>query len=103
MTNEQRKSYDAEFKAKAVLESFQRDTTLEAVCKKYSIHASVLNRWRQIFKTKIINVFDDQRNPKAKGNPGGYPPGRSPDDLKKIIGELTIENEILKKVSGLLG
>jgi transposase len=32
----------------------------------------------------------------------GYEPGESPDDLKKIIGELTVQNEILKKASGLL-
>jgi hypothetical protein len=32
----------------------------------------------------------------------GYEPGESPDDLKQIIGELTVRNEILKKASGLL-
>jgi hypothetical protein len=32
----------------------------------------------------------------------GYEPGESPDDLKKIIGELAVQNEILKKASGLL-
>ena len=33
----------------------------------------------------------------------GYDPGESPDDLKKLIGELTVQNDILKKSRGLLG
>ncbi len=48
-------------------------------------------------------LFGDKRNPKAKAQAQGYAPGESPDDLKKIIGELTVQNEILKKVQGLLG
>ena len=32
----------------------------------------------------------------------GYEPGEAPDDLKKLIGELTVQNDILKKASGLL-
>jgi transposase len=45
----------------------------------------------------------DKRNPKKIAQAQGYAPGESPDDLKKIIGELTVQNEILKKVPGLLG
>jgi hypothetical protein len=32
----------------------------------------------------------------------GYEPGESPDDLKQMIGELTVQNEIVTKASGLL-
>jgi Transposase len=32
-----RKQYTSEFKFKAVLESFQRDTTIEAVCRKFDV------------------------------------------------------------------
>jgi len=48
-------------------------------------------------------LFGDKRDPKAKAQAQGYAPGESPDDLKRIIGELTVQNEILKKVQGLLG
>ena len=47
-------------------------------------------------------LFGDKRNPKTKPQAQGYPPGESPDELKRIIGELTVQNEILKKVRGLL-
>ncbi len=45
-----RKQYTPEFKFKVVLESFQRDTTLEEVCRKYTVSSSMVSRWRQAFQ-----------------------------------------------------
>ena len=98
----QRKSYTAEFKLKVVLESMQRDPTQEAVCKEYGISSSMLHRWKKEFQQNAPNVFYEKRDPKQKAQSQGYAPGESPDELKKIIGELTVRNEILKKASGLL-
>jgi transposase-like protein len=39
-----RKSYTPEYKLKVVLESLQRDTTQEEVCKKFGIASSMLHR-----------------------------------------------------------
>ena len=97
-----RKSYTSEFKLKVVLESMQRDTTQEEVCKKFGVSSSMLHRWRKEFQDNAASVFHDKRDPKQKAQAQGYGPGESPDDLKKIIGELTVQNEILKKASGLL-
>jgi transposase len=97
-----RKSYTPEFKLKVVLESMQRDTTQEEVCKKFGISSSMLHRWRKEFQTYAASVFYDKRDPKQKAQSQGYEPGESPDDLKMIIGELTVQNEILKKASGLM-
>src|SRR6266576_5618519 len=97
-----RKSYTPEFKLKVVLESMQRDTMQEEVCKKFGISSSMPHRWRKEFQANAANVFYDKRDPKQKSQSQGYEPGGSPDDLKKIIGELTVQNEILKKASGLM-
>ena len=97
-----RKSYTAEFKLKVVLESMQRDSTQEEVCKKFGIASSMLHRWRKEFQANAASVFHDKRDPKQKAHAQGYEPGESPDDLKKIIGELMVQNEILKKASGLV-
>ena len=97
-----RKSYTAEFKLKVVMESMQRDTTQEAACKEYGISSSMLHRWKKEFQQNATNVFYEKRDPKQKAQSQGYAPGESPDDLKRIIGELTVQNEILKKASGLL-
>lgn len=106
-SSNQRKTYTPEQKLKIVLESFQTDTTIEAVRIKYGIAASVLHRWRDEFKTNqtaiAASAFGDKRNPKSKAIRSGYEPGQSPDELKKIIGEQTVQIEILKKVQGLLG
>ena len=97
-----RKSYTPEYKLKVVLESMQRDTTQEEVCKKFGVSSSMLHRPRQEFQTNAASIFHDKRDPKQKAQSQGYEPGESPDDLKQIIGELTVRNEILKKASGLL-
>lgn len=102
----QRKTYTPEQKLRIVLESFQRDTTIEAVRLKYGLAGSVLHRWRDDFKQAQAAVaesaFGDKRNPKSKAARSGYELGQSPDELKKIIGEQTVQIEILKKVQGLL-
>jgi transposase len=98
----QRKQYPPEFKLKVVLESLQRDTTLEEVRTKFGVSTSMIHRWRQEFQAKAAEVFVDKRNPKRKAQAQGYAPGESPDDLKKLIGELLVQNEILKKAQGLL-
>ncbi|SRR5260370_42268159 len=92
-----RKSYTPEFKLKVVLESMQRDTTQEAVCKEYGISSSMLHRWKKEFQQNAAGVFHDQRDPKQKNQAQGYAPGESPDDLKKIIGNVTVQNAHSKK------
>ena len=106
-SSNRRKSYTPEQKLKIVLESMQRDTTIESVRIKYGVAASALHRWREEFNKAQAEIatsaFGDKRNPKSKAIRAGYEPGQSPDELKKIIGEQTVQIEILKKVQGLLG
>lgn len=97
-----RRCYSPEQKLAIVLESYQRDTTIEAVKRKYGIRGSQLSGWRKEFKERAPQIFTDKRNKKKLAAGRGYAPGQSPDELKKIIGELTVQNEILKKVQGLL-
>ena len=75
---QQRKTYTPEFKLKVVLESLQRDTTLEAVCQRFGISKSMVQRWRQDFQTNAANALLDKRNPQQKAVAQGYPPGESP-------------------------
>jgi len=95
------KSYSAEFKARAVLESMQRDTTIEEICRRYGIAASLVNKWRKHFRNNVGQIFEDKRS-MTYCDGGRYEPGQSPDELKRIIGNLAVENDILKKASRLL-
>lgn len=86
-----RKNYDNEFKTKVVLESLQKTVTQERILVKYGISSSMLNRWRAKFLANAHTAFDQ---PKAKQK---VDEKESPEYLKKIIGDITVENEILKK------
>jgi len=103
MTRIQRRQFAPEFKLQVVLESLQRDTTMEGVCRKYGIVTSVVVRWRDEFKKRAAMVFADKRTTDGKRKAYGFQPGQSPDELKRIIGELAVQNEILKKAQELLG
>src|SRR5258708_25288937 len=97
-----RKSYTPEYKLKVVLESMQRDTTQEEVCKKFGVSSSTLHRWRKEFQANAASAFQDKTDPKQKAHSQGDEPGESPDDLKKLIRESTAPNEILQKPPALL-
>jgi transposase-like protein len=74
-----------------VLESLQRDTTMEEVCRKFGVSSSRISRWRQAFQQHGPGLFADQRDPMRRRKALGYAPGESPDDLTKLIGELTVQ------------
>jgi transposase len=86
-----RKLYTPQFKFKVVLESLQRDTTLEEICCKFGVSSSMISRWRQAFQQYGPGLFADQCDPMRRRKALGYDPGESPDDLKKLIGELTVQ------------
>ena len=98
----QKKQYTAEFKFKAVMESFQRDTTIEEVCRKFGLASSVIHRWRKEFAEQGPGLFADKRDLPTRRQAQGFAPGESPDEPKQLIGELTVQNEVLKKSRGLL-
>lgn len=102
MPNNVKRFFSPQQKLEIVMESFQRDTTIEAVCRKFGLVRSVIHRWRDEFRNRAVDVFVDKRSPKQKALLNGFEPGESPDELKKIIGNLTVQLEIVKKAQGLL-
>lgn len=87
-----RKTYDGDFKARVVLESLRHDVTIEQVSSKYGVAQSIINKWRKVFKNNLPFVFASTQPKKKQTRPED-----SPEYLKKIIGDLTVENDILKK------
>jgi len=102
MPNGNRRFFSPQQKLEIVMESFQRDTTIEAVCRKFGLVRSVINRWRDEFRHRAAEAFVDKRSPKQRATLAGFEPGESPEDLKRIIGNLTVQLEIVKKAAGLL-
>ena len=88
--------FSPEIKFKAVVESFQRDTTIEEVRRRFGVSKAAINSWRKQFKEfgpEIFTLGKRRKNPPAE---------ESPEELKKIIGDLTVQLEILKKTQRLL-
>ena len=88
-----RNSYSNEFKLRVVLESLQRDMTIEKVRQKFSIATSQIHKWKAHFKRHAASVFSKVMNQSVQQQD----PRQSVASLKAIIGELTVENQILKK------
>lgn len=91
----EKRIHTSEFKMQVVLESFQRNTTIEEVCRHHDLAQSVVHKWRKTFRDKGASIFLGENVRKRK-----WASGQSPDELKRIIGSITIENEILKKALG---
>jgi transposase-like protein len=67
-----KKHYPAEFKLQIVVESLQRDTTVEAVCKKFGLSPSMVYRWRCIFWEYGPQIFAGQRGLQVRSQPQGF-------------------------------
>jgi transposase-like protein len=93
----EKRIHTPEFKLQVVLESFQKNTTIEEICRRYDLAQSVVHKWRKTFRQSAASIFLNPKEKKRK-----HPPGQSPDELKRIIGSVTVENEILKKALGRL-
>ena len=88
------REYDAEFKARVVLEVLQGQKSAAEACREYGIAADLLSRWKQelikrspeLFKTKQVQSAEAVRIA----------------ELERLVGQLTLELSAVKKVSSLL-
>jgi hypothetical protein len=55
------------------------------------------SRWRQALQQKGPEIFRGKPRSGKSRKAQGYEPGESSDELKKLIGELTAQNDSLKK------
>lgn len=88
-----RRNFNSEFKVKVVLEALKEMNTLGELAKKYKLYPQQITNWKKEFKSKAPIIF-------SKG--GGL--GKSEEEqerekLLRIIGELKVENDFLKKRS----
>ena len=85
------RNHTAEFKARVALETIRGDLTINEIAKKYGVHTTQINRWKQqaLESVKIgFNGKQQKTDDEAK---------KLRDDLYRQIGQLTCENEFLKK------
>ena len=88
------KSYDADLKAKVVLEALQGQKTAAQICREYGVAADLLTHWKQNAIERLPQLFNTRQQ-------------RSEDqeriaELERLVGQLTLELTASKKVSSLL-
>lgn len=88
------RKFSEDFKFNVVLESFITGN-LAATAARHNLHVTLLNNWRKQLKNEGPKLFAFR-----KGN--NHQEQRMIDQLEKIIGRLTIENQILKKTQEMI-
>jgi transposase-like protein len=86
------RAWTAEEKIRIVLESMNTNITIAELCRKYSVNPNVFYHWKEKFiqggKLALSGGLKDPAKEKEAEN----------ERLKKLIGELTIANDAMKKV-----
>ena len=90
-----RRTFAAEFKAKAVLSVLMGEKTASEICREHQIKDTVFSRWKQQFLEQVPQLFQ-------RGQTDGQAEARIAE-LEQVIGRLTVELEIAKKASLYLG
>ncbi len=90
----ERRTFNAEFKAKVVLELISGKKGLMEASREYGIKDTVLSRWRQEFLERAAQVFE---KPKLDEHE------KEVAELERMIGRLTLQLDMAKKVLGYSG
>ena len=85
------KTYTSEYKAKVALDAIRGDLTINEISSKYGVHSTQINRWKQQALASLKLAFNGKQEKAAQSNE------LLVDDLYRQIGQLTCENEFLKK------
>lgn len=89
-----KQNYSPEFKSKLVLEALTEEKTPLQIAVENGVHVKSLNKWVADAKQKLPAIFKGEvQEPEVALQ-------KEIDVLHKKIGQLTVENDFLKKASG---
>ena len=93
MSKKTRRNFSPEFKAKVAIEALKEQQTLSELATKYEIHPTQITDWKKQLLGGSSTLFE--------GGKSVVPPENDPekDELYKVVGQLKIENDWLKKKS----
>jgi transposase-like protein len=92
-----RREFSAQFKLETVLEGLRCEKSVAQLCRERDITDSLYYKWRDEFMDSAPQIFTDKRH---KGTDES---NERVAELERLVGRLTMELEIAKKASGLLG
>ena len=91
MSSKKKQSYSAEYKAKVALDAIGGDMTINEISSKYGVHSTQINRWKQQALSSVKSSFNGKAEKVEKNQ------DQLVDRLYRQIGQLSCENEFLKK------
>lgn len=84
-----RKRHSAEFKAKVALEAVKDLKTLNELGSQFNLHPSQISQWKSTLLDEISTIFSTQKK--------NTDTTQKIDELHRLIGEVTVERDWLKK------
>jgi transposase len=93
MEKRTKRKFNADFKAKVVIEALKERSTIEEIARKYELHPNQISTWKKEFLEKAAGVF---QNKESKSED----PQQQESVVEKLyaqIGQLKVENDWLKK------
>lgn len=90
-----RRKFTAEFKAQVVLELLSGAKTSAELCREHQIASSVLADWKAIFLRHAPEAFERPAPPNGQE-------ATQVAELERLVGRLTLENDIFKKATNIL-
>ncbi len=91
-----RKKWSPDQKQKIVLAGLKNEMSVAELCRRHGVSDVMYYKWRKTFLDSGLNGL--KSNGKATGGEAALQ--RENEDLKSLIGELTVENRFLKKIQG---
>jgi len=88
-----RRTFGKDFKAKVVLEALKEKDTIEVLAKKYELLPNQISMWKSEAIRNLSAVFSVEKTVVAKDE-------IPTEKLYARIGQLTLENDFLKKSLG---
>ena len=92
-----RREFSAEFKLETVLEGLRGEKGVTQICRERDITDSLYYKWRDEFMAAAPQIFADKRRH------GSDDSLERIAELERLVGRLTLELDIAKKASRLLG
>jgi transposase len=89
-----RRSFTSAYKARVVLECLSGEKGVSEACREYQLSPILVSKWRTEFIENSAAIFE--RNHKGSEDLNRIA------DLERLVGRLTLENEMLKKASSIL-
>jgi transposase len=86
----EKRRFGKEFKAKVALAAIKGDKTTAELSSMYEVHSTVINRWAKLAREQMPLIFTEKEEKDQDKE-------KLISELYKRIGELSIENEWLKK------